>query len=359
MNLLWSENKKNNIEVPCIEPPTKGAFTQARNKLKHSLVKKMLRRNIKEFDEYFGYNYLWKGLRVFAIDGTKYTLPASKELIEEFGCHKCGELASHYSQALVSVLFNVKSKVAYDVVVEKNYGSERASLKKLCKSLNKNDLVILDRGYPSYEIIDFLLNKTIYFIMRSCTVSTFKFIDDFKISEEKDKIVEIKIKNKSYKIRLIKTEDKEPKIFITSLLNKRFYTYIDICNLYRDRWEIEEHYKANKELFKIENFHSKNKNGIMQEILTQLLFSNITRLVMSQAEKENKNRKDEPSFKNAVFIVENYFIEIALCKDTNKTKELYENMLKDIRRVRYKKRDNRHFPRKSFMVVTKWSKRKA
>ena len=80
---------------------------------------------------------------------------------------------------------------------------------------------------------------------------------------------------------------------------------------------------------------------------------------MNQAEKENKIRNDEPSFKNAVFIVENYFIEIALCKDVNKTKELYEDMLKDIRRVRYKKRDNRHFPRKSFKVVTKWSKKKA
>ena len=79
---------------------------------------------------------------------------------------------------------------------------------------------------------------------------------------------------------------------------------------------------------------------------------------MNQAEKGNKIKKGEPSFKNAVFIVENYFTEIALCKDINKTKELYESMLKDIRRVRYKKRYNRHFPRRSFMVVTKWSKKR-
>jgi len=49
---------------------------------------------------------------------------------------------------------------------------------------------------------------------------------------------------------------------------------------------------------------------IFQEIYTQLLLNNLTRIAINDAEKNNSNKKDEPSFKNAVFMLENYLNEI-------------------------------------------------
>ena len=359
MNQLWSESKRFNFELPSEEPPKRSAFSQARNKLKANVIKKLVKKSVNEFESLYDYKNRWKSHRVFAVDGTEYTLPASEDLIKIFGRQNCGNVDAHYPHASVSVLFNVKSKLAYDLVVEDVKANEREGLKKLCKSLKCNDLIILDRGYPSYEILKFLFDRNIQFLIRNPMGQTFKFVEDFLKEDIKDKIIEITIEKKKYKLRLIKTGGDSPKVFLTSLLDQRYYMYEDICNLYDERWEIEEHYKVNKELFKVENFHSKNENGILQEIYSQLLLSNITRLLMNEADKENILAKDEPSFKNAVYVVERYFNEIILCNDENRIKELFEDMLAEIKRVRYKKIKDRHYPRISHKVVSKWTRKKA
>lgn len=362
MNILWSECKRNNIVLESKEPPTRSAFSQARRKIKAGIIKLLLKKSSEEFEELYGINHLWKGLRVFAVDGTKYTLPASKELIKKFGCHNCGEVDAHYPQALVSVLFNIKSKIAYDVVIERNNGNERESLKKLCKSLINNDLVILDRGYPSHELISYLLKKKVNFIIRNPLSNTFKQVEIFLQEGSKDKIIELENpkKREKIKIRLLKSKNEkgEIRVFITSLLDQKRYSYDEIVNLYYERWEIEEHYKANKELFKVENFHSRDKNGVLQEIYSQLLLSNLTRIAMSEADKDNENKKGEPSFKNAVCIFERNINEIILCKDIEKKEKMYSDMLNEIRRVRYIKVTGRNYPRRSFKVITKWTRKK-
>ena len=260
------------------------------------------------------------------------------------------------------MLFNIKSKVAYDVVIEENKGNERENLKKLCKSLRLNDLVILDRGYPSYEIISYLLKKRADFIIRSPLSNTFKQVEIFLQEECLDKIVELEIpdKRERIKIRIIKskTEKGEARIFLTSLLDQKKYSYGEIVDLYYERWEIEEHYKANKELFKVESFHARDENGILQEIYSQLLLSNLTRIAMNEADKDNENKKDAPSFKNAVCIFERNINEIMLCKDVEQKEKMYSNMLDEIRRVRYKKVKGRNYPRRSFKVITKWTRKK-
>ena len=362
MNLFWSQSKKNKIELPTDFPPTSSAFSQARKKVKADSIKKMFISSKDRFEESYKDKYLWKGFRVFAVDGTKYTLPAEKELIEKFGCQNCGEKDAHYPQALVSVLFNVKSKIAYDVVIEDVKGNEREQLKTLCNSLSENDLIILDRGYPSYEIFKYLLKKKVDFLIRINCKNTYKFVEEFLKSNLNEQILEINVPNTNeyIKLRVLKSKNKngEIRIFVTSLLAQDKYSYQEIVDLYYERWEIEEHYKKNKELFKVENFHSKKENGILQEIYAQLLLSNLTKIMMNEAEKDNKNKEGEPSFKNAVYVVENYINEMSLCENIEKINLLIPNMLQEISRVRYIKRKNRHFERKSYKLVSKWTRKK-
>ena len=50
----------------------------------------------------------WKGMNVFAVDGSKYTLPASDELREHFQPRSgLGKGTSHYPQCLVSTVYDV------------------------------------------------------------------------------------------------------------------------------------------------------------------------------------------------------------------------------------------------------------
>ena len=356
MNKLWCYAKKNKIILPTNEPPTKSAFSQARDKLPAYVIHDLLIKSGKRFDNIYGKKYLWKGHRLLAIDGTKYTLPASPELIKKYQRQNCGYTEAHYPQATLLVLFNVESKIAYDVIIENIRANERKELKKIVNSCIDNDILIMDRGYPSYETIDFLQRKKILFLMRCPSKSTFKAVEEFIKSNQNDLITEMKNKKKKLKVRLIKTKGPEPKIYITNIFDQIKYSYDEISEVYGKRWEIEEHYKVNKELFKVESFHSKKDNGIKQEIYSQLILSNMTRMLMNEAESKNtdKDKKDEPSFKNAVIIVEEYFNEILCNNDREKLVSLFPEILKAIRRVRYKKRLNRHFPRKSHCYYSKW-----
>lgn len=365
MNQFWSDASRFNIKLNSPQHPTKGAFSQAREKVKSDVVKDLLISVVNEFDKKYGLDNLWHGMKVFAIDGTKYTLPSSDALIKKFGKQKCGvEKYSHYPLATVSVLFNVRTKIAYNLTINKANCSEREELKELCKSLNNSDLVIADRGYPGYKVFYYLLKKEINFLVRVCESHTFKEIENFAKQDLKDEEIEIqdcRKKEEKLKLRVIKAvlPTGEKRIFITNLLDKKKYSYEELVNLYYERWEIEEHYKMNKELFKVENFHSKSENGILQEIYAQLILSNLTRYIINDAEYNKKDSKDEPSFKNAVCVVERYLNEVLLCDNEASILNLYEKMLKEIRSVRYKKIKGRKYKRISFKPISKWSIKKS
>lgn len=100
--------------------------------------------------------YLWHGMSVFAFDGSKYDLPATKEIRKEFdpgsGLEHSGK--GHYPQCLVSTAYDVFRRLPVGRTVEniKN-ANEREEAKKLIAHIPAGNLLCFDRGYPSYEFI--------------------------------------------------------------------------------------------------------------------------------------------------------------------------------------------------------------
>ena len=99
--------------------------------------------------------YRWKNMSVFAIDGAKYTLPATDEIREEFDPksgfeYKC---QGHYPQCLVSTAYDVFRRIPVARTVVAANSSEREQVKELLKHIPANNLLLFDRGYPSYELL--------------------------------------------------------------------------------------------------------------------------------------------------------------------------------------------------------------
>ena len=376
INQFWNKNKKAlNMKD---KPVTASTFCEARMKIKPKVFRQMLMSSAEKYDQKYQKKYTWKKLRVLAVDGSKYTLPATAELINDFGRHPGGNKKdAHYPQALVSLLFNVKSKIVYDASIQPNKGDERKEMVKLViyNKLSRKDLLILDRGYPSYPVLVDLIKNKVNFLIRLPTTSTFKIVDSFVESNSFDKIYEIELpKFKKVKLRLLKiTSNGRSRIFITNLIKPDKYPHEEITNIYLERWEIEEQYKKNKELYLVEKFHSKKTEGIKQEIYSQLFLYNFTRLVCTDAEcldeeencdneledeKLSSSLKGIPSFKNAFFIVDRYLDDLLANLNNNKKyMELYLAMLNEVRNVRYVKRKNRHFPRVSRKTYPRWKKK--
>lgn len=84
-----------------IREVTKGALTQARSKLNPWAFKRLNEVAVKSFYEEASY-YVWYGMRLLAVDGTRLMLPNHNTVEEEFGLHHFGPKAdSGRSMAMV------------------------------------------------------------------------------------------------------------------------------------------------------------------------------------------------------------------------------------------------------------------
>ena len=159
-----------------------------------------------------------------------------------------------------------------------------------------------------------------------------------------------------YNLRIIKLValDGSLSVLLTNLFDKTEYPANDIIDLYFRRWEVEIFYRDEKVLLDVERFHSKACNGIKQELYATLTMSIITRMLMVLSCPGPVNR--EPQFKNAIRYLSSEAAVLA-AEDPQKVIEIFNDLLKNIRRVRYyRPRVPRPTqPRVTKKTVKKWS----
>ncbi len=123
----------------------------------------------------------WQGLSVFAIDGSKYDLPASPALREAFdpksGLEHPGK--GHYPQCLVSTAYDVFRRLPIARTVQSiAQADEREEVKALLPHIPAGGLLLFDRGYPSYDLIGHLHRQYQgYWVIRCPATSTFPAVE--------------------------------------------------------------------------------------------------------------------------------------------------------------------------------------
>jgi len=149
--------------------------------------------------------------------------------------------------------------------------------------LQQGDLLLADRGYPSYKLMYSLFKADVDFCFRMKS-SWWLDVRQFVESTEKQTIIDLDLtkkktedqliygKDKTLKVRLIKIEldNGETEILCTSLLDTRKYLYRDFEALYHLRWQVEEAYKLLKSRLEIEAFSGKTANSIEQDFYAKV-----------------------------------------------------------------------------------------
>lgn len=305
--------------------------------------------------------YKWHGMSVIAFDGSKYTLPASDELRQDFdlrsGLQNPGK--GHYPQCLVSTAFDVLKNVLIDKRIAPCDTSERAEALKMLPQIRENNVLLFDRGYPGYDFINELIKKyNGYFLFRCSATSSFAALKEFVDSNKTNTIIYITPSNQpqkkadlsennsqaAIKLRAIKlvSPDGELSILLTNLFDEKTYSETSIQELYYKRWGIEVHYLHDKQTVEIEKFHSLFTNGILQEIYASAIMNVISRIlmIMSVQEKASGNEttfdSNEPQFKNALKAISND-IALLACQNPQKVAIYFKELLREIARVRYYK----------------------
>jgi hypothetical protein len=363
----------------------RSALTKARTKVPWEVFEELLHESTRLAYDVWPDDprYTWHGMSVYAIDGSKYSLPATEALREAFdpesGLEHSGK--GHYPQCLVSTAYDVfrRFPVARTVVGIPE-ACEREEAKALIQHLPSGQLLCFDQGYPSYEFIRYVNGA--YegkYIFRCPASSTFKAVEKFMESEKEEDIIWIDPSSKYLSkvdiseredlkpipLRIIKlrSPDGEVSVLLTNLFEMDEYPKEEIIGLYFRRWEVENYYRDEKVTLEVERFHSRTVNGIMQELMAAAVMSVLSRTLMVLADddiEETEKSMPEPQFKNAIMTLASD-LAVLVPEDPEKAIEIFVEIMAEIRRVKYyrPKTPRPSQPRVCKRPVNKWAQSKA
>lgn len=287
---------------------SQSAFSQARLKIKPEAFSELNRECIRFFYDNYKYKK-WKKFRLIGIDGTEVVVPKTNETIAAFGEYTTNLMNKTIVLTRVSKAYDVLNDMTLDAQLVNRRTGEHSLAKKHLEYLGKNDLVLLDRGYPSYDLFRSILHAGCHFCAR-VPVSNWRAAKELVTSGATEQFTEIspgyKIKKEYEKqktdwspirVRFVRISLKsgEEEVLVTSLLESQEIPYQEFELLYHLRWGIEELYKTDKHKLKLENFSGKSVVAIQQDFLAQVLLGNITSILSSyvnqqQTKKKKKNK---------------------------------------------------------------------
>jgi hypothetical protein len=309
----------------------------------------------------------WQGLSVFAIDGSKYRLPAAEALRTAFdpdsGLNHAGK--GPYPPCLVSTVYDVFRRLPIARTVRPMAAAnEREEVKTLLPSIPRGGVLLFDRGYPSYDLIDYLIRHySGYWLFRCPAQSTFPAVEAFVRSGQTEAMRALPFsKTQTLILRAVRlvSPDGTVSVLLTNLIDNAPFAAEAIIALYFRRWGIETHYRDEKTSMALETFHSQTENGIRQELFAILIMAVIARLLMRLTPASDPPSRAEPQFKHAIIPLANeaYLLtpqcpELALL--------IFSELLNEIARVRYyrPKAPRPSPPRVSKKPINKWRVDKA
>lgn len=278
---------------------SKSAFVQCRKKIKPEVFKYLSDNLIEEFyTDNEDSVKLWNNFRVLAVDGSRMTLPNTKELENIYGKTK-NQSKTGVVQARVSVLYDVLNNFVIDGSINSlSIGEGEMALQHLQFS-QKGDLIIYDRGYPSFNLVYQHLEKNIDFLIRVKHDFSNVVYHFYKSGLDTDIVnmspgKNIKLSDKPYskdtykKVRLVRVElpSGQIEILITSLLNTEKYPNKIFKELYYLRWGVETFYDELKNKIRTEEFSGYSQQSIFQDFYAGLFVSNVQSLIVGEINDE-------------------------------------------------------------------------
>ena len=292
-------------------------------------------------------NYIYKNIthRIIAVDCTHLALLIK---LNAFG-YKLSK-NKLYCKALISCLFDVEREIPinYSLFTEMN---ERNALKNQLCFLKKGDILLMDRGYFSKDLLFTLIDNDIDVVFRLAI--TLSEACDFMEENKKSKLVWITYYDHSVKLRLVKYYIDDKYYCLGTTLYNASINYLK-C-LYWQRWKIEINFRHSKYNLSMKEIKSTTDNGVRQDIAIHNFIFITSSYFQYEMQKTVKiNTKINTS--NMLYVVINELLYLMLYKNNNSNniKEIMR-ILNIAKNVLVAIRPDRNFKRIRCKPSTKWN----
>lgn len=289
---------------------TKSAFCQRRTLIKPEFFAELFSLSAHLFYAHFPSRKTFRGLRVFAVDGTAQRLPNEAHLGRVFGFH----LNQHDRVPSIRILatFDVLNRIFYRLDFHEQKTSEITTAYPNVAQLPKDAIYLYDRGFDGHGL-PFLHDRhgSYYIIRRKANVS--QPVVDFVESLEKERVVEIvlrdrafrtlqglklkPVRNKKITVRLVRVElpTGEVEVLMTNLMHRRRFHYKRIGELYARRWAVETAFNNIKSVLQLPLFSARSQPGVGQQLWATFFNYNLNSIfafaLQKQVEKQTAHRK--------------------------------------------------------------------
>lgn len=279
---------------------SKSAFCQARKKLKPEALRSLLHHLAVQTKQQLPVPR-WHGLRVLAADGSTLRMPDHGDLRDAFGgmTPTCGPFRV---LARTVSIFDVATQTTIDAELASYQTGERALLVNMLDRITSDNLLLLDRGFPSFALLYAFEQRHIPFCMR-LDPRHWNQAKQFMRSGDSDRTLEFTpscaiaktlrkhgITPHTVTLRLVKhpLPNGRELVLLTSVLDTAI-TPAQFGQLYQWRWRIEEGFKHIKSRAEIENWTGMSSLSVKQDFYCKLINANVAALLAysSQVAPEN------------------------------------------------------------------------
>lgn len=339
---------------------TKSAFSQARQKLKHTAFIELNQVQVNYFYQHFVVQR-WHGLRVLAIDGSLTSVPSGAAVAAHFGVWQPAA-GGACAKARLSQLFDVLNQVTLDAQIAPKALGERALAERHWTCLGADDLVLLDRGYPAFWLFVGIRQRQAHFCAR-LSVSDWTVAGQFVASGQAEQIVTLRPSREArtacrerqlsvapLPVRLVRVDlpTGEVEVLATSLLDSECWPQPLFADLYHLRWPVEEAYKVMKSRLELENWSGTSVEAVYQDFHAGVFTQNLAALFAQPAQPVVAAQSATKQYTYQV----NFANLLSKCKDTvvalltqthclDYLNALWQQMLRTVEPIRPK----RSFPR--------------
>jgi hypothetical protein len=244
------------------------------------------------------------GRVIAAIDGTILHMPRSASTVKAYPIakDKIGMELHHYPQARLVSAWDVERRIPLAWCTTATKVGERKSLLKLLCQLPSNSVLLLDRGFPSREVVGKIIAAGHDAVMRmvSTEAASWPEVAAFLAAGERQAVVPVRVRcGRSLTMvpmRLVlrvfergrphQGEGRETMVVMTTITDPAVVADDQVVALYGDRWGIETIHREMKSLADLERWHGTTKLLLEQEIHAVMSWFAIAGAMASRLEAE-------------------------------------------------------------------------
>jgi hypothetical protein len=285
-----------------------GGWTQARAKLSHTAFIELNQEVLLPCcyaPEQAAHRHYWRGHRLLGCDGSLLRLPSHPQVIETFGtvavANHLGDTGTRYTPARLSVLYDLLNHLGLDARLAPVDQGEVELVAAQLEHVEKNDVLIWDRGFTGVVLMAQVLARGAHFVGR-CSKGSFAAAQDlFRANREgRSQMVKL-VASPAQRAQLrelglpgeviarfvsVRLPTGELEVLVTSLLDQRAYPTREFLEVYHWRWHHETYHQMLKGRLDLENWSGHTVEAVRQEVQVAVFVANLESLLSQPAQEE-------------------------------------------------------------------------